>query len=413
MSRARAAFSSGVAGGVDALVDRVAQLAREVAVQLARIAARLRRHLRREQPQHEPVLVGRPRRAVEAQERGARALLAAEAQRAVEQPAHEVLEADRHLDERPADPGRHAIDHAAAHDRLADRRVRAPARPVAEQIRDAHGQIVVGIQEPGAPGHDAVAVGVGVVGEGEVEAVAEADEARHGVRRRRVHPDLAVPVDGHEPKRRDRPSSFTTSSRKPYRSAMGAQYPTLAPPSGSTPILRRAAAERRHVDDGAEPVDVVVDVRRSGAWSARRRARSYGMRCTPRSPAARNCVGALSSIHLVTSVSAGPPDGGSYLKPPESGGLCEGVMTMPSARPALAAAVVVEDRLRDDRRRRRTVVAVDHDVDAVRGEHLERARARGLGQRVRVPPEEERPVDALRLPVETDGLGHGEDVRSR
>ena len=44
---------------------------------------------------------------------------------------------------------------------------------------------------------------------------------------------------------------------------------------------------------------------------------------------------ALSSIHLVTSVSAGPPDGGSYLKPPESGGLCEGVMTMPSASPAL------------------------------------------------------------------------------
>ena len=159
--------------GVDALVDRVAQLAREVLVQLARIAARLRRHLRREQPQQEAVLVGHPRRSVEPQERGAGALLAAEAQGAVEQPAHEVLEADRHLDELPSDVGSHAIDHAAAHDGLAHRRVRAPARPVAEQIRDAHGQIVVGIEEPGAPGHDAVAVGVGVIGEGEIEAVAE------------------------------------------------------------------------------------------------------------------------------------------------------------------------------------------------------------------------------------------------
>ena len=32
------------------------------------------------------------------------------------------------------------------------------------------------------------------------------------------------------------------------------------------------------------------------------------------------------------SVSAGPPLGGLYLKPPSSGGLWEGVTTMPSAR---------------------------------------------------------------------------------
>jgi hypothetical protein len=38
-------------------------------------------------------------------------------------------------------------------------------------------------------------------------------------------------------------------------------------------------------------------------------------------------------IQPVTSVSAGPPWGGLYLMPPSSGGLCEGVTTMPSARP--------------------------------------------------------------------------------
>ncbi len=37
---------------------------------------------------------------------------------------------------------------------------------------------------------------------------------------------------------------------------------------------------------------------------------------------------------LVASESAGPPWGGLYLKPPSVGGLCEGVTTMPSARPA-------------------------------------------------------------------------------
>ena len=41
---------------------------------------------------------------------------------------------------------------------------------------------------------------------------------------------------------------------------------------------------------------------------------------------------ARSSIHLVTSVSAGPPLGGLYLNPPSSGGLCDGVTTIPSAR---------------------------------------------------------------------------------
>jgi hypothetical protein len=39
------------------------------------------------------------------------------------------------------------------------------------------------------------------------------------------------------------------------------------------------------------------------------------------------------SIHFVAVVSAGPPLVGLYLKPPSSGGLCEGVMTMPSESP--------------------------------------------------------------------------------
>ena len=34
---------------------------------------------------------------------------------------------------------------------------------------------------------------------------------------------------------------------------------------------------------------------------------------------------------VVTSVSAGPPFGGLYLNPPSCGGLCEGVITIPSA----------------------------------------------------------------------------------
>src|SRR5919108_398912 len=54
------------------------------------------------------------------------------------------------------------------------------------------------------------------------------------------------------------------------------------------------------------------------------------MRATASTPSARSRL-ASSSIHLVASVSAGPPLGGLYLKPPSSGGLWLGVTTIPSA----------------------------------------------------------------------------------
>ena len=62
-------------------------------------------------------------------------------------------------------------------------------------------------------------------------------------------------------------------------------------------------------------------------------ARAYGIRRTPASPSASSSL-ARSWIQPVMSVPAGPPSGGLYLKPPSGGGLCEGVTTMPSARPA-------------------------------------------------------------------------------
>ena len=64
-----------------------------------------------------------------------------------------------------------------------------------------------------------------------------------------------------------------------------------------------------------------------------------------------------------------------------------------------------------DRRRRRVFVALgEHDVDAVRGEHLERARRGRLRQRVRVDAEKERPVDAALFAVAADRLGDRQDV---
>ena len=139
-------------------------------------------------------------------------------------------------------------------------------------------------------------------------------------------------------------------------------------------VRRRRAALERHAPHAGEAG------RRAARWRA------------PRSSA-------------VTSVSAGPPCGGLYLKPPSSGGLCDGVTTMPSASPRRAPAVVGEDRVRDDRRRRAAVVA-RRPSRRRRAPPAPRAtvRERRLRQRVGVPAEEQRPVDALRRAVAADRL---------
>ena len=86
------------------------------------------------------------------------------------------------------------------------------------------------------------------------------------------------------------------------------------------------------VDDRGEVGDVRIAIRRAARVVAALRARSNGTRATPWRPSASRAF-AFVSIQPVTSVSAGPPWGGLYLKPPYRGGLCDGVTTMPSARP--------------------------------------------------------------------------------
>ena len=78
--------------------------------------------------------------------------------------------------------------------------------------------------------------------------------------------------------------------------------------------------------------------------------------------------------------------------------------------PGCPTTVVSKDGVGDDGRRGVAVIAVDHDFDAVGGEHLEGADEGRLGQRVGVHSHEQRTGDLLRLAMETDGLRDGEDV---
>ena len=98
---------------------------------------------RRKQVHDRAVLVRRPDRAVAPQETGPGALLAAKAERAVEQSGREPFETDRHFAQPAAQLVHHAIDHAAADQRLADRRAGRPLRTMCEQITDGHREIMV------------------------------------------------------------------------------------------------------------------------------------------------------------------------------------------------------------------------------------------------------------------------------
>ncbi len=205
------------------------------------------------------------------------------------------------------------------------------ARP-AEQVGDHRAQDVVRVEQPGRRGDHAVAVRVGVIAQGDVESITQGDQPGHRRRRRRVHPDLAVPVVGHEPEARvDR----LVGDGQVQAVALGDGAP-VRDRGAAHRIHADAQAGRRdgvHVDDRRQLLDVgAQEVVAPGRREGRRRPATRRTPSRPSAPLASRIRLASSWIQRVTSVSAGPPLGGLYLKPPSSGGLCEGVTTMPSAR---------------------------------------------------------------------------------
>ena len=129
------------------------------------------------------------------------------------------------------------------------------SRPPPNRYEMAAAITWLGFIESGARDHDPVPVRVRVVAQREVEPVAQPHQSRHRERRRRVHPDLPVPVEGHEPELRvDR--------------VVGDRQVEAVPLADRAPVVDRGAAERidaqpkpgardgLHVDDRAQVRDV-------------------------------------------------------------------------------------------------------------------------------------------------------------
>ena len=106
---------------IHARVIRTAKFLGQFLVPGAGLTSGRRNDLRGEQRENDAVFVRRPNRSVAAEKAGAGALLAAEADRSVEQTLRKPFEADGNFEKLSAEPLDDPIDERAAHQRFADR----------------------------------------------------------------------------------------------------------------------------------------------------------------------------------------------------------------------------------------------------------------------------------------------------
>ena len=267
---------------------------------------------------------------------------------------------------------------------------------------------MVRVEQPAIRRDDAVAVGVGVVAGGDREFVLARDQAGHRVRRRAIHPDLAVAVQGHEPERRvdagidhGQVQAVLVGDLAPVTDAGAAERVGANPQAGRLDGLKPDnLAQRRHV--GTEEVEP------SGGIGRQR-------------PGVRHPTHFVESVFqqlvrpvldLLGDLGASRSAVGRVVLESAIGRRVVRRGDDDAVRPSpLACRLIVnKDRPRHRRGRRVPTALVEQHGDAVGREHFERTRLGGFGQRVGVDAEEQRTVDPGPGPVLADRLGGGEDV---
>ena len=388
-------------GGLDPVCHRVAKFVRQRDVERSGVVARARRHFSREERRGNSVFVGGPHRPVAAQERGTCALFAGKAQRAAVQPFGKPLEAGRHLPKLAPEPGRHPVYQLGADNGLADGRVQAPLRTVLKQVLDGDRQVVVGRQQTGFGRNDAVAVVIGVAGEGDVEMILVEQQSLHGVLRRRVHPDLPIPIQAHEAECR---VDCIADDGKVEAVALGDGGPVVHPCATQRVDTDAdvGVTDHSHVEHAVEVAHIrVQEIVAVGGG----RSKGLGMGNSFDAFEARFEKPIGRGFDPVGDVLAGRATMGRVVLEAAIARRVVRRRHHDAVRQArVTPEVVAQDRVRNRGRRRGLVVCGQHHADAIGRQHFERARARRLRQRMRVDPHEQRPVDALEFAVLADGL---------
>ena len=312
------------------------------------------------------------------------------------------LEASRYFVQFPAQPCRHAIDQRAADHGLADGRACTPARALAEQVVDGHTQIVVGWQQTGAGGDDAMAVVIGVAGEGDVEIACHAEQTLHRPGRGRVHADRTIPIQTHEGKARVQ--------------VLADQVQSQAVSLGNArPVAQSGASERVDADVKICSGDQVqIQNRRKISDIAAKVVVLAGgvrrQRLAQRDPAYAGQLGLQQGIGAcfdpAGDVGAGRTAvAGVVLDAAVFGRIVRGRDHQSVGQSLVAPAVVAEDGVRDRRCGRVLAAERDHGLDTIACQHFDHAFEGWLRQRVGIATNEQRTVDALGMAVFAHRLG--------
>jgi len=251
-----------------------------------------------------------------------------------------------------------------------------------DEIGDRGGEVMIGIHQPGTASDDAVAIAVRVVSKCDVKAILQSDQIRHGVRRRAVHSNPAVPIHRHE-----------TEGR--IHGVVDDLHVHAVPFLDRLPIRHARPAERIDTDlqpgvsngvdvhDGREIVDVSSEIvvamgRRGGTCSLIRNPRD-----------AREIV-RQEPIRFLLDHSRG-----SGLRPPA----VRRVVLESSVfrwivrrgdhdtvrKTGCSPPIVGQDGVRNDGSRSEGIIAIDDGVHTVAREHLQHTLERLLRQRMCVP----------------------------
>ncbi len=253
-----------------------------------------------------------------------------------------------------------------------------------------------------------MAIGIGVIGKRDVEFPAQADQSLHRVGRRAIHPDLSIPIDGHESKGRvdgvvhhGRRDLVAIDDRRPVLDGS----PTQRVDADSD----AAYANLCHVDDVREVADIGRDVIvRMNAGCFARALQRNAMHASELllEEIVRGGFDPAGNVDV-----GGPAIGGIILEASVLGRIVGRRNDDAVGQPCLVPLVVHQDRMRDDGRRCISAPGIDHRLDAIGREHFQGTGKRRLRQRMRVHAHKQRTVDSGAMAIETDGLRDRQDMR--
>jgi len=252
-----------------------------------------------------------------------------------------------------------------------------------------------------------MAVAIRIVAPGHVEAILEPDQGGHRIRRRAVHADFAVMVESHEGEggirvRVDERDVELVGLCNGNPERQGAAAHRVSAEAQSRGLDRLDIDHVAEVPDVGPDEVVIMDV--AGAACGCQVHAAHRLQ-----PLGQDLIGAILDDlgHAGVRRTA---RGRVVLEAAIRRRIVRRRDHNAISYAALVAAVVGQDSVRDDRRGRENVIGLDHHVDFVRRENLDRSVDRGPRQRMAVHADVQGAVVALALAVLGNGLRNGGDM---